>query len=80
VGAVKVTGRHLADRQDDSAAQDAPCDTRAGGDAIMLSCGNEFARRGDAQKKEGVKLRSAEHIFFANNDNPSHVPTTISMA
>jgi hypothetical protein len=46
-----------------------PCDTRAGGDAIMLSCRNEMTRRtgggGTSKKTEGVKLRPAERSTFA---------------
>jgi hypothetical protein len=51
-----------------------PCDTRAGGDAIMLSCRNEMTRRtgrrgGDVKKSEGVKLRPLVRPNFAKHDN-----------
>jgi hypothetical protein len=49
------------------------CDTRASGDAIMLSCGNELARQrgggGTSKKTEGVKLRPVGRSNFAINDN-----------
>jgi hypothetical protein len=48
-----------------------PCDTRASGDAIMLSCGNELARQrggGTSKKTKGVKLRPAARLSFAKCD------------